>query len=535
MGLLARLAVQKQYKAQQVQVASALTPMSSEFIRWLGGTTAAGKPANEETMLGVAAWWCCQRILAESVGMLPWSIHRVTDARNTERADDHWLQDVLVHSPNRDQDSVEFRETMTFHLVGGGNAYSMIDRLGSRVTSLTPLEGVKPKVKLGSNSKLNIRDGEVFFQVPDRGKTEDLPREKVWHVKLFGKNRMEGLSPIGAAREAIGGSLAMEEFSNRFFSQGALPAGTVSYPGWLTKEQREIARDSLQKLVGGLGRAHQVALFEGGVKPEPWGNANLEDLQFVLGRRFSILEICRYHRVPPHMLAEMEEGAAYASIEQMSLDFVTYTLMPYLKRYEASVSKWLLPLAERGKYVLRFDFEELLRADIKSNGEFLSSMVNNGIMNRNEARGKLSLNRAGQKGMDEYTVQTALTPIGKLGEQPKPAPTPAPARPGGEDRAQGNVTNVQASVVLPDAMQHEVKHEVKSPEIRRFVEVASSQTAEIARRQEALATVVADANKQVAESLERMAESVEKLASQERELVYDKNGEPVGSRPVVKH
>jgi HK97 family phage portal protein len=426
MGFLARLAARKQFNAQQVQIASSFSPMSADFIKWFGGNTVAGKPATEDSMLTVAAWWCCMRILSESVGMLPRAIYRRTGAGNAELADDHWLNDLLVHSPNRDQDGAEFFETKTFQLVGTGNAYSYIDRLGSRISALTPLEGTKALVKKGSNTKLNVRDGEVFFRVNHGGTPEDLPREKVWQVKLFGKNRIEGLSPLGAAKEAIGGALAMEDFSHRFFSQGAMPAGTVSYPGWLTKEQREVAKGALQSLVGGLGNAHKVALFEGGVKPEPWGAVNLEDLQFILGRRFSILEICRFHRIPPHMLAELEKGAAYASIEQMSLDFVVYTLMPYLTRYEASVSKWLLPAADRGKYFLRFDFEALLRPDIKSLGEFLSNAVNNGIMHRNEARGKLGLNRSTDQNMDAFTAQTALTTIDKLG-QDKPA---APAQPG---------------------------------------------------------------------------------------------------------
>jgi HK97 family phage portal protein len=423
MGLLTRLSTEKRFRAQQYAVASGYTPMSSEFIRWISGTTASGKPATEDSMMGVAAWWCCMRILAESIGMLPWSMYRKVDARNAEQADDHWLQDVLTGSPNRDQDDVEFRETKALHLVGSGNAYSMIDRAGRRVTALTPIQSrdVEPMVKSGTNSKLQVRDGEIFFRVKDRGLAEDYPREKIWQVKLFGRDRLKGLSPLGAAREAIGGALAMEEFGNRFFSQGAMPAGTVSYPGWLTKEQREIARENVQKLVGGLGRAHQVALFEGGVKPEPWGAVNLEDLQFIFARRFSVVEICRFHRVPIYMVGELEKGSAYASVEQFSQDFVTFTLMPYLTRFEHSVSKWLLPPEERGKFFLRFNVDGLLRASSKERAEFLSSMVNNGIMNRNEVRAKENLNRSEDAGMDSFTVQTALTPIDKLGQQPTPS------------------------------------------------------------------------------------------------------------------
>jgi hypothetical protein len=108
--------------------------------------------------------------------------------------------------------------------------------------------------------------------------------------------------------------------------------------------------------------------------------------------------------------------------------------MPYARKYEESVSRWLLPVSERGKYFLRFNYDVLLRPDAKTRAEFESLMVNNGLMTRNEVRAKENLNHSEQKGMDDFTVQTALAPIDKLGEA-KPAPMPAKPAP-------ANVTNI---------------------------------------------------------------------------------------------
>lgn len=430
MGIVARLAGRK-LSAQQQVTAGGLTAMSPELLRWLSNVSSSGKAVNEQSMLGISAAWCCRRILAESIGMLPWSMFTKDSKGNAEKADDHWLQDVLVYSPNREQTSNEFRETGAMGLTGDGNAYSLIERAGKRITSLTPLFGIEPMRKNGSNTKLALRDGDIFFRWSDGGVPEDFPREKIWHLKGFGSNPLKGLSPIGAAREALGGALAMEEFANRFFSQGGMPAGTVSYPGWLTPEQREVARDGLQRMIGGLGNAHKFALFEGGVKPEPWNTMNLEEMQFIFARRFSVLEICRFYRVPPHMVAELEKGASYASIEQMSQEFVMFTLMPYITRIEASVSKWLLPVEERRKVYLRFNYEGLLRADSKGRAEMYASAVQNGWLNRNEVRGKENLNHV--DGLDGFTAQTNLASVEKIVEssaaQAQTAPPPAKAEP----------------------------------------------------------------------------------------------------------
>lgn len=412
MGILARL--DKQIRAAAVQTSASVPPTDPVLGRWISGATSSGKTVTEESASKISAVWCCRRIIAESIGMLPWSMFVKDSNGNAEKADDHWLQDVLVHSPNREQTTQEFRESEAMGLTGDGNAYSVIERLGKRVSSLIPIFGVEPYRKKGSNTKLQIAEGEVFFRFSDRGMPMDLPREQVWQVKGFGRDLLKGLSPIGAAREAMGGALAMEEFANRFFSQGGMPAGTVTFPGWLTKEQKIEAQEALTKMVGGLGNAHQVALFQGGMKPEPWNTMNLEEMQFIFSRKFSVLEICRFYRVPPHMVAELEKGASYASIEQMSQEFVMFTLMPYITRFEASASKWLLPVDERRKFFLRFNYEGLLRADSKGRAEMYASAVQNGWMNRNEVRAKENMNRV--DGLDGFTAQTNLASVERIVE-----------------------------------------------------------------------------------------------------------------------
>ena len=415
------------------------TAMDEAFVRRFGNVSVTGKAVTDDTVMGIAAAWSCMRILAETIGSIPWAIFE-RDSKGNARQVDHPLTDVLVGSPNADMTSTEFREAEVLNLCGGGNAYAWIDRLGERVTSLYPIRSrnCEPMRKAGSNTRLDLTDGEVFYRINDRGRTEDHPRDKVWHVKGFGWDGLKGLSPIAAAREAMGGALISEEFGNRFFSQGAMPSGVVSIPNSLSDDQRKIARENLTQMVGGMGNAHKMALFEGGMKPEPWGDMPLEEMQFLVLRQFSVIEICRFYRIPPHMVADLSR-ATFSNIEHLSQEFVTFTLMPYLTRFEASCAKWLLKPAERARYFLRFNVEGLLRADSKGRSEFYASALQNGWMSRNEVRAKENLNEV--EGLDEYTVQanmTLLDQIRKLLEAQKLK----------SDAAVGDI-NVHANLVLP--------------------------------------------------------------------------------------
>ena len=550
MGIIAKLSP----KAQAPTVT--FDPMNHDMVRRAFGTmSSAGKSVNDDTALSISAAWCCRKILSESIGMLPWGMFRKEPDGNATRVADHWLEDVLVWSPNRDQTSVEFRESLTLGLTGDGNAYSFIESAANRVTSLVPMMGVTPDRKRGSNTQLKIADGDIFYRYNDRGRPVDLPREKVWHVKGFGHDSLRGLSPIMAARQAMGGALAQEEFANLFFAQGGMPAGVVTYPGWLNADQKVQAKEALDQMVGGLGNSHKMALFQGGMKPEPWSTMNLEEMQFIVARRFSVLEICRFYRVPPHMVAELEKGASYASIEQMSQEFVMFTLMPYLTRYEASVSRWLIPANERRRYFIRFNFEGLLRADSKSRAEMYASAVQNGWMNRNEVRAKENLNNVA--GLDEFTAQMNLTTVEKLGAD---APEPkAPQQP-----AQDRVTVIRAetpaapppepkmNITLPEGLAKQMKYSVDHPAVREVLalikafedrtntkiqDLEHATRVAISEHQQTTQEAIASGSREISAISAAVAEGIERMqtiAMMPRKPVFHSDGEIAGAVPVDK-
>lgn len=410
MSILDRL-----WKRKAVQVTAVKEGDSTaQVAKFIGGgdVSASGKMVTDQSALTIATAWSCIRILAETIGSIPWGLYKRDASGNITRDTDHPVSQVLV-SPNQDMTNTEYREAQMMGLCLRGNAYSLIGRSGPTVVSLTPIQSdiVQPMRKDKGNTRLTIPEGEPFYRITDRGKQEDYPRDKIWHVKGFGQNGLVGLSPLGAARETFGLALATADFGAKFFTNGGMPSGTVTVPGWLDPKQRQEARDMLNQMLGGLGNAHRFALFEGGLKPEPWGGMTLEDMQFLLVRNYSVAEICRFYRVPPHMVADLSR-ATFSNIEQQSLDFVQYTLLPYFTRFESSLQKWLLTPEERSTYFLRFNFEGMLRGDSAARAAFYNSALQNGWMNRNEVRAKENLNRV--EGLDEYTVQTSMTLFDQL-------------------------------------------------------------------------------------------------------------------------
>lgn len=382
-----------------------LSLQNDDDVRLLAGApvSATGRHVTATTAMRVSAYWACNKILSETLGMLPLSVYERLPDGNSKKVDDHPLALVLSSTPNADMTSQEFREAVQLNLGIHGNGYCFRNATRSgEVTSLYPIPSGQVKLKrIG---------GEITYEVLEKGQWKPYPRDRIWHVKAFGNDGLVGLSPVAAARESLGLSMATEEFQARFFGQGARPSAVAEIPQWLKPDQRKIARENLQTLLGGLDSAHRVHLLEGGMKLNEWGKP-LQDLQFLELRGFQIPDICRFYLMPPHRVQDLSRSTNN-NIEQQSLEFVSATMMPWFTRWEGSANRWLLPPRERAKYFVRFNVDALLRADIAGRADFYSKAVQNGWMTRNEVRGKENLNS--DPALDGYTVQTNMTPLDKL-------------------------------------------------------------------------------------------------------------------------
>ncbi len=305
----------------------------SSYSFFLGGT-ASGKYVTERSAMQMTAVYCCVRILSEAVASLPLQFYRYTDDGGKEKAVEHPLYFLLHDEPNPEMTSFIFRETVMTHLLLWGNAYSQIIRNGKgEVVALYPLMPDRMKVDRDEHGRLyyeyTVYDADDVDgrKGTDRvGRTVRIQPHDVLHIPGLGFDGLVGYSPIAMAKNAIGLAIATEEYGSKFFANGAAPSGVLEHPGIIKDSSR--VRESWQATFGGSGNANKVAVLEEGMKYTPI-SISPEQAQFLETRKFQIDEIARIFRVPPHMIGHLEKSS-FNNIEQQSLEFVKYTLDPWV-------------------------------------------------------------------------------------------------------------------------------------------------------------------------------------------------------------
>ena len=354
----------------------------SNYTFFMGGTT-SGKTVTERSAMQMTAVYSCVRILAEAVAGLPLHLYKYTDDGGKEKAIDHPLYRLLHDEPNPEMSSFVFRETLMTHLLLWGNAYAQIIRNGrNEIIALYPLMPNKMSVDRDENGHLFY----TYYRGPDEAiKNKDLAvtlqPSDVLHIPGLGFDGLVGYSPIAMAKNAIGLSIATEEYGARFFANGATPGGILEFPG--TVKNPESIRESWNKGFSG-NNAHKVAILEEGMKYTPI-SISPEQAQFLETRKFQIDEIARIFRVPPHMVGDLEKSS-FSNIEQQSLEFVKYTLEPWIIRWEQSLNRALLSETEKPDYFVKFNVDGLLRGDYQSRMNGYAIARQNGWMSANDIR-----------------------------------------------------------------------------------------------------------------------------------------------------
>lgn len=391
----------------------------SSYSFFLGGTS-SGKYVTERSAMQMTAVYCCVRILSEAVASLPLQFYRYTDDGGKEKAVDHPLYFLLHDEPNLEMTSFIFRETLMTHLLLWGNAYSQIIRNGKgEVVALYPLMPDRMKVDRDEHGRLyyeyTVYDSD---DVDGRkgtnkvGRTVRLQPHDVLHIPGLGFDGLVGYSPIAMAKNAIGLAIATEEYGSKFFANGAAPSGVLEHPGTIKDPSK--VRESWQATFGGSGNANKIAVLEEGMKYTPI-SISPEQAQFLETRKFQIDEIARIFRVPPHMIGDLEKSS-FNNIEQQSLEFVKYTLDPWVSRWEQAMVRALLTPDEKKKYFFKFNVDGLLRGDYQSRMNGYATARQNGWMSANDIRELENLDRIpAEQGGDLYLINGNMTKLEDAG------------------------------------------------------------------------------------------------------------------------
>ena len=385
----------------------------SGYTFFFGGTT-SGKAVTERSAMQMTAVYSCVRILAEAVAGLPLNLYRYTEDGGKEKAIDHPLYLLLHDEPNPEMSSFVFRETLMTHLLLWGNAYAQVIRNGKgEVVALYPLMPNKMTVDRDERGQLYYsyqRSNDEAIR--SKGQTVILRPSDVLHIPGLGFDGLVGYSPIAMAKNAIGMAIACEEYGAKFFANGAAPGGVLEHPGTIKDPQR--VRESWQSTFGGSGNANKIAVLEEGMKYTPIG-ISPEQAQFLETRKFQINEIARIFRVPPHMVGDLEKSS-FSNIEQQSLEFVKYTLDPWVIRWEQSIQRTLLSQGEKAHYFVKFNLEGLLRGDYQSRMNGYATARQNGWMSANDIRELENLDRIpAEEGGDLYLINGNMLPLKDAG------------------------------------------------------------------------------------------------------------------------
>ena len=378
------------------------------------GSSSAGKRVNERSAMQMTAVYSCVRILSEAIASLPLHVYKTSNEGSKEKAVEHPLYFLLHDEPNPEMTSFIFRETLMTHLLLYGNAYAQVIRNGKgEVIALYPLMPNRMNVDRDDKGQLYYEYMMTDTDAPTmKGTTVKLSPYEVLHVPGLGFDGLLGYSPIAMAKNAIGLAIATEEYGSKFFANGANPSGVLEHPGVL-KDPSKI-RDSWTQTFGGSGNANKVAVLEEGMKYTPI-SISPEQAQFLETRKFQINEIARIFRVPPHMLGDLERST-FSNIEEQSLEFVKYTLSPWISRIEASMQRTLLKPDEKKDMFIRFNVEGLLRGDYKSRMDGYAVARQNGWMSANDIRALESLDRIPEEeGGDLYLINGNMTKLKDAG------------------------------------------------------------------------------------------------------------------------
>ena len=363
----------------------------------------------------MTAVYSCVRILSEAVASLPLQFYRYNDNGGKEKAVDHPLYFLLHDEPNPEMTSFIFRETLMSHLLIWGNAYAQIirDRLG-RVQGLYPLRPDKMTVCRDDRGKifyLYTKTGDENPNIKPYGQVA-LQKEEVLHIPGLGFDGLVGYSPIAMARNAVGMTMACEEYGASFFANGASPSGVLEHPGVL-KDPAKV-RDSWNAVYRGTGNAHKVAVLEEGMKYQQIGIPP-EEAQFLETRKFQLDEIARLYRIPPHMIGDLEKSS-FNNIEQQSMEFVKYTLDPWVIRWEQAMQKALFLPEEKKQYFLKFNVNGLMRGDYESRMTGYSIGRQNGWLSANDIREMEDMNPVSdEEGGNLYLVNGSMTKLKDAG------------------------------------------------------------------------------------------------------------------------
>jgi HK97 family phage portal protein len=261
-----------------------------------------------------------------------------------------------------------------------------------------------------------------LYQPPDGGGLRKLPADEILHIKGLGYDGLKGYPVLKIARDAIGAAIAARDHSARYFANGARPGGVIQHPGKLSKEARTNMREGWERVHKGLDNAHKVAILEEGATYQGF-SSNARDAQLLETREFDAREVANIFGVPTHKLGDPSK-VAYNSLGEENQSYYDDTLSRWLKVFAEEAHDKLLSEKEKEteSHCIDFDYQEIQRANLPAQVDFVDKLFKSGMINQDEGRGVFGFNPLPDGKGQRFFIPTTLIPVDDAGKTtPKPA------------------------------------------------------------------------------------------------------------------
>lgn len=370
--------------------------------------------------LAIAAAWACQHAIATDLAALPLVVMQKLAGGRRRVAVEHPATELLGLSPDGFRSAIDFRQSLMGHALGWGNGIAEIqrDRVSAQLTGLRlePAGSTTPYVRSS--------DGGIGYRLASGRRVR---AEQVLHVAGFGPDGLVGYTPIEVHRQTLELGLASAVAGTAWYRNGGMPSGWVKSPKRMDKEATERFLAQFERRHASPSNAGRIGILDDG-KEFIAASINPRDAQYLELRQFTVLEICRIFRCPPHKICDFSQvQLASAATEAANIAYVIETLVPWAIKWEQQITLKILTREERAAgYYCKHNFMALLRGDTNTRTAYYAMAVDKGWMTRDEVRSLEDLEPIGpDRGGDKLTVQGQMIDLGAVGSKPSSTGGPA--------------------------------------------------------------------------------------------------------------
>lgn len=366
-------------QAEVTELRSSLTNPEQWLSDFFTGGMTAGVAVNKETALTISAVYACNRILSSSIASLSLGLYRQLPNGDIEPVTDIPEYDIVCSEPNSLYNKYTFDSTTMFHEGLHGNAYTKL--YFGRGGRIAKMEIMKPDCV-----QIFYNEGTIYYiyDNPYSNKRETLADWEVLHFKGISDDGLIGKSPLQVAKSTFAMGIASNKYAESMYKNGGYMKGVVTGPDKLKSEQITELRRSFMSVMQDYENTASVAVLGGGMDYKQI-SLSPRDVEFIAASKLTVHDVCRYYGIPPHMVAEMDR-ATFSNIEHQSIELVMHTLRPIVKKREGELNRRILRKSDKATLFYRYNIDSLLRGDSAARAAFITSMLQNGVFNIDEAR-----------------------------------------------------------------------------------------------------------------------------------------------------